>query len=127
MIPEYNHENIFAKILRKEIPSHSIFETEYAYAFNDVNPQASIHILVIPKGDYVSFEDFYHNASSTEIQDFHHCINQVIQKMNIGQNQGGNGFRVVSNVGPDGGQEVPHYHIHILAGRKFVKIVCDNE
>jgi diadenosine tetraphosphate (Ap4A) HIT family hydrolase len=123
MIPKYDNQNIFAKIIRKEIPAEIIYENDMACAFYDIAPQAPVHILVIPKGEYVSYEDFYLNASSLEIQQFHACINQVITDKNIGQTQGSNGFRVISNIGFDGGQEVLHFHVHLLAGCPLGKLV----
>ena len=119
MIPTYDDENIFAKILRKQIPSNIAYENDDAYAFHDIAPQASIHILVIPKGRYVSYEDFYLKASLTQIQAFQECINSVIQMQKIGEQENGAGFRIISNIGTDGGQEVPHFHVHILGGHKL--------
>ncbi|MFT6073027.1 MAG: diadenosine tetraphosphate (Ap4A) HIT family hydrolase [Alphaproteobacteria bacterium] len=119
MIPTYDDDNIFAKILRKQIPSNMVYENDDAYAFHDIVPQAPIHILVIPKGRYVSYEDFYLKASLTQIKAFQECINSVIQMQKIGEQENGAGFRIISNIGMDGGQEVPHFHVHILGGHKL--------
>ncbi len=125
MIPIYDDNNIFAKILRGDIPSKAVCDNQYAYAFYDINPQAVIHVLVIPKGKYVSYEDFCLNASAAEVKGFHDCVTQALSITNLGQKQGSNGFRVISNIGNDGGQEVPHFHIHILGGQKLGKMIAD--
>ena len=116
MIPAYNKNNIFAKILRGEIPSKPIFQNQDAFAFYDIAPKAPIHILVISKGEFVSYEDFCLKATIQQIKGFHDCVTEVLKITNLGQQQGSNGFRVISNTGNDGGQEVPHFHIHILGG-----------
>jgi diadenosine tetraphosphate (Ap4A) HIT family hydrolase len=112
-IKNYNSENIFAKILRNEIPSEKVFENDDVYAFNDINPQAKIHILIIPKSSYCSFIDFSENASPTEQANFYKSIQEIVTKLSIN-----NGYRLITNVGLDGGQEVPHFHFHLLSGRK---------
>ena len=112
-IKNYNSENIFAKILRNEIPSKKVFENDDVYAFNDINPQAKIHILIIPKSSYCSFIDFSENASPTEQANFYRSIQEIATKLGIN-----NGYRLITNVGLDGGQEVPHFHFHLLSGRK---------
>lgn len=112
MIPAYDDQNIFAKILRGDVPSKFICENEFACAFNDIAPQAPIHILVIPKGKFVSYHDFCLNAEPQEITGFYACVKQVLNALDVP-----NGFRVISNIGRDGGQEVPHYHLHILGGK----------
>jgi diadenosine tetraphosphate (Ap4A) HIT family hydrolase len=112
-IKNYNSENIFAKILRNEIPSEKVFENDDVYAFNDINPQAKIHILIIPKSSYCSFIDFSENASPTEQANFYKSIQEIVTKLSIN-----NGYRLITNVGLDGGQEVPHFHFHLLCGRK---------
>jgi len=116
---DYDESNIFAKILRAEIPCHKVFENEYALAFYDIQPQAKKHILVIPKGAYISSQDFYLHASIEEIQGFHRAISSITEQegLNISDNQ--NGYRLISNAGQNGGQEVPHFHIHILGGEKL--------
>lgn len=109
----YDQNNIFARILRKEIPAQVVYENDYALAFYDINPQAPLHILVIPKGEYGDFSDFASKASSHEIMEFTKAIQAVIHQVNLEEK----GFRILSNQGLDGGQEVPHYHVHILGGR----------
>ncbi|MCB1532260.1 MAG: histidine triad nucleotide-binding protein [Alphaproteobacteria bacterium] len=111
----YDQNNIFAKILRGEIPNDTVYEDDHVLAFNDIAPQAPIHILVIPKGAYVSIDDFGANASADEIKAFHAAIAKIIEQKNLKTD----GFRVISNTGRHGGQEVPHYHAHILAGKKL--------
>ncbi len=113
-IKNYNSENIFAKILRNEIPSDKVYENDDIYAFNDINPQAKIHILIIPKASYCSFIDFSENASPTEQANFYRSIQEIAIKLGIN-----NGYRLITNVGIDGGQEVPHFHFHLLSGRKI--------
>lgn len=109
----YDKMNIFARILRSEIPAKVVYEDEYALAFHDVNPKAPIHVLVIPKGPYVSFYDFSKNASAEETVGFNRAINRVIDDLGLEST----GFRILSNHGLNGGQEVPHYHVHIFGGR----------
>ena len=113
-IKNYNSENIFAKILRNELPSEKVFENDDVYAFNDINPQAKIHILIIPKSSYCSFIDFSENASPTEQANFYKSIQEIATKLSIN-----NGYRLISNVGLDGGQEVPHFHFHLLSDKKI--------
>ena len=113
----YDTQNIFARILRGEIPNKTVLETAHSLAFHDIRPHAPVHVLVIPKGAYATFDDFAAKASPEEIVDFHRCAAAVCTKLNIGPGEGGNGYRIISNAGADGLQEVPHYHIHILAGR----------
>ena len=113
----YDSQNIFARILRGEIPNKTVLETAHALAFHDIRPHAPVHVLVIPKGAYVNFDDFAAKASPEEIVDFHRCAAEVCQMLNIEPGEGGHGYRIISNAGADGMQEVPHYHIHILAGR----------
>ena len=108
----YDDQNIFAKILRGEIPSKKVYEDEFALAFHDINPQAPLHILVIPKGAYVSWDDFAAKASDAEIADFTRTIGKVAASVGADQQ----GYRVLSNVGKRGGQEVPHLHVHIFGG-----------
>ena len=115
----YDKQNIFAKILRAEIPCEKIQENEYALAFKDINPLAPIHILVIPKNPYIDFYDFNKNAKSDEIKYFWKLINDVINAKNIIEK----GFRLITNSGTDGNQEVPHYHVHILGGKNLGRII----
>jgi len=110
---KYDSNNIFAKILRAEIPCDKVSENEYALAFNDITPQAPVHVLVIPKGEYMSFDDFTTNATGEEITGFYRLAQQVAEQLDLQQA----GYRVISNIGKDARQEVPHYHLHIVAGR----------
>ncbi|TAH35772.1 MAG: histidine triad nucleotide-binding protein [Alphaproteobacteria bacterium] len=116
----YDRNNIFAKILRGDIPCKKVFENEFALAFYDINPQAPTHVLIIPKGEYISFDDFAAKASNDEITGFFRTAGQVAQQVGAVEQ----GFRLISNCGSNGGQEVPHFHIHILAGRKLGKMVA---
>ena len=113
----YDPMNIFARILRGEIPKKTVLETAHTLAFHDIGPQAPVHVLVIPKGAYVNFDHFAGEASPEELVDFHRSCAQIIAQLSISPGQGGAGYRTMSNAGDDGHQEVPHYHMHILAGR----------
>ena len=119
----YDDQNIFAKILRGEIPNKTVVETEHTLAFEDIRPQAPVHVLVIPKGRYVTFDDFAANASAEEIADFHRTAAEVCTKLGIGPGAGGSGYRTISNAGEAGVQEVPHYHMHILGGRPLGRML----
>ena len=112
----YDKNNIFAKILRKEIPCDKVYENEHALAFKDINPQAKVHVLVIPKGPYVDVDDFSKNASKEEIASLMHAVAEVCKITKISLTEGGNGFRLIANTGPDGSQEVPHFHYHVMGG-----------
>jgi histidine triad (HIT) family protein len=111
----YDPHNIFAKILRGEIPNKTIFENEYALAFHDIYPKAAVHALVIPKGAYVDMVDFGARASSAEITGFYQAVSHVVSLLNIEHT----GCRMISNCGINGGQEVPHFHVHILGGERL--------
>lgn len=111
----YDDQNIFAKILRGEIPCDKVAENDHALAFNDINPQAPRHILVIPKGAYVSFADFSRQASEAEMVGFLRLVGQVAQNAWLDQE----GYRLLANHGRDAHQEVPHFHIHICGGRSL--------
>jgi diadenosine tetraphosphate (Ap4A) HIT family hydrolase len=115
----YDSNNIFARILRGEIPCSKIFESEYAIAFHDINPQAPTHILVIPKGAYVSIADFSQKASPAEQAGLFAAVGKIIADQKLDDA----GFRVIANAGTHGGQEVPHFHIHILGGRKLGRML----
>jgi histidine triad (HIT) family protein len=117
----YDQNNIFAKILRDEIPCKKINENKYYLAFHDIQPKAPIHVLVIPKGYYANAQNFHLNASSEEIAGFYKGLADVVESLNIKE-----GFRLISNCGLNGGQEVPHYHMHILGGRKLGSMLTDN-
>lgn len=108
----YDDQNIFAKILRGEIPNHTVFENDHALAFRDINPAAPVHVLVIPKGPYVSLDHFARDASPEEQVGFFAAIVEVCRIEDTDQ-----GFRGISNTRDHGMQEVPHYHMHILAGK----------
>ena len=118
----YDDNNIFAKILRGEIPCDKIYEDDFVLSFYDINPQKKIHALIIPKGKYIDLDDFSKNASSEEMVGLLKGINAVAKKLGISVD-GGEGYRVISNVGENGGQEVPHLHFHLLGGEKVGKMV----
>lgn len=117
-IANYDNDNIFAKILKKEIPSKKVFENKYVYAFEDINPQAPIHILIIPKKPFCSFIDFSKKADLKFIYEFTKSINLIAEKLEINE-----GYRLITNIGKYGGQEVPHLHFHLLSGRPLGKMV----
>ena len=112
LIIDDDDKNIFARILRGEIPSTKVYEDEYAFAFHDINPLAPVHILVIPKGPYVSWDDFSESASDAEIAGFIRAVGTVARDQGLV----GQGYRVLANIGLRGGQEVPHLHAHIFGG-----------
>lgn len=114
---DYDDQNIFARILRGEIPCDKLAENDHALAFRDISPRAPTHVLVIPKGRYISFEDFSARATAVEITEFMRLCAEVISREGVGQAGGGGGFRAIANAGPDGVQEVPHFHLHIMGGR----------
>jgi len=111
----YDDGNIFARILRGEIPTNKVYENDHVLAINDIRPLAPIHILVMPKGKYISFDDFSAKASDAEIVAFHRAIAEIARKAGVVET----GYRLIFNHGPDSHQEVPHLHAHILAGRKL--------
>ena len=119
----YDKNNIFAKILRGEIPCKKIYEDEYVLAFHDVNPQKKIHVLVIPKGAYINLDDFSSKASEKEIVGLIKGIGEVAKKLGVSEVAKGEGYRSLVNVGEHGGQEVPHLHFHIFGGEKVGKMV----
>lgn len=123
MAYSYDDQNIFARILRGEIPNDTVLETEHTLVFRDIRPQAPVHVLVIPKGRYVCFDDFCLNASAEEIADFHRTAGEVCRMLGIQPGEGGAGYRTISNAGDDGVQEVPHYHLHILGGRMLGRML----
>lgn len=122
----YDSDNIFAKILRGEIPSKTIFENEVALAFHDINPMAPVHVLVIPKGAYVSHDDFSANASQNEKSGFTEAVGEVAKITGLAQSAGGQGYRLITNSGPEANQEVPHYHVHVIGGRNLGVMVGKN-
>ena len=109
----YDDANIFAKILRGELPNKTVLETEHSLAFHDINPLAAIHVLVVPKGAYVSWDDFASRASEAEIADFVRTVGEVARQTGADAQ----GYRLLSNVGKRGGQEVPHLHVHVFGGQ----------
>lgn len=120
---EYDDGNIFAKILRGEIPNKTVLETDHSLAFEDIAPQAPNHVLVIPKGAYVNFDHFAAEATDAEIADFSRAVGQVCAKIGVAQASGGNGYRLIANSGEAGVQEVPHMHVHVLGGRILGRMI----
>ena len=118
----YNHNNIFAKILRGEIPCNKIYEDEFVLSFYDINPQKKIHALVIPKGNYIDLDDFSLNASSEEMVGLLKGINIVAKKLDM-STEVGKGYRALTNISDYGGQEVPHLHFHLFGGERVGKMV----
>jgi histidine triad (HIT) family protein len=119
----YDTNNIFAKILRKEIPCDKIYENDHVLAFKDINPQAKIHVLVIPKGAYVNMDDFSQNAKNDEIVALTRALGAVTKIVGLSSYSEGKGYRYIGNNGPDGGQEVPHLHFHIIGGEPLGRMV----
>ena len=115
----YDKNNIFAKILRDEIPCDKIYEDDFAIAFHDINPQASIHVLVIPKGEYVSISDFTAFAPNELIAGFFKAVGTVSKQLELHDK----GYRILANIGDDGGQEVPHLHVHIFGGKQLGRML----
>lgn len=110
---EYDDNNVFAKILRGEIPNDTVYEDEHVLAFRDINPQAPTHILIIPKGRYASPDVFFNEASDAEITAFFRAAGKIARQEGVAES----GYRVLANCGRDGHQEVPHFHMHLFAGR----------
>ena len=117
---DYDDQNIFAKILRGEIPNDTVLETEHSLAFRDIQPQAPVHVLVIPKGQYVSYDHFAQEATEAELVDYVRAIGEVCRMEGMEED----GFRLISNAGRNGVQEVPHLHVHILAGRPLGRMLA---
>ena len=118
----YDKNNIFAKILRKEVPCKKIFENHYVLSFHDINPQKKIHALVIPKGEYINLDDFNNRASDQEIVALSKAITEVSKILGISTDTG-KGYRALTNLDDHGGQEVPHLHFHLFGGEKIGKMV----
>jgi histidine triad (HIT) family protein len=116
----YDPNNVFARILRGEIPCRKVYEDEHALAFHDINPQAPVHVLVIPKGAYVSFADFSAKASEAEIAGFFRAVGAVARALGLESE----GYRLLANMGPASGQEVPHFHVHIFGGRPLGRMLA---
>lgn len=127
MAYHYDDQNVFAKILRGEIPNRTVLETDHTLAFHDISEQAPVHVLVIPKGPYVTYDHFAQEASAEEIVDFTRAIGEVCRIMEVQPGSGGGGFRAISNAGEAGVQEVPHLHIHILGGRVLGRMLAKAE
>ena len=117
----YDENNIFARILRDELPCNKVYEDEFALAFDDIRPQAPVHVLVIPKGSYVSWDDFTLKADDAEIAGFMRAIGNVTRQLGVDEP----GYRLLVNMGGHGHQEVPHLHVHIFGGRQFRMMIPD--
>ena len=115
----YDPDNVFARILRGEIPCRRVYESDHSLAFHDINPLAPVHVLVIPKGPYVTMDDFSTDASPEEQADFIRTIGQVARQLGVAED----GYRLLANNGADANQEVPHLHVHIFAGRKLGRML----
>ena len=115
----YDPNNVFARILRGEIPCRKVYEDEHTLAFHDIGPQAPVHVLVVPKGQYISFDDFSANASETEQAALLRAVGKIARDLGVAES----GYRILSNIGTDGGQEVPHLHIHIFGGRRLGRML----
>ncbi len=111
----YDKENVFAKIIAGDIPCDKVYEDEHVLAFRDIVPRAPVHVLVIPKGEYVSFDDFSEKASDAEITAYMRAIGRIARELGVHES----GYRLLSNHGHDGHQEVPHLHVHILGGKRL--------
>ena len=118
-MPPYDDANIFARILRREIPCKTVYEDDWVLAFHDINPQAPTHVLVIPTGKYVSFADFSANASTEEIVGFMRAVGKVAKDLGLEAQ----GYRLLANMGEHSGQEVPHFHVHLFAGRPLGRML----
>jgi len=118
----YDDQNIFAKILRGEIPNRTVVETEHTLAFHDINAQAPVHVLVIPKGAYVNYDHFGAEATAAEITDFTRTLAKLTADLGVAPDAGG-GYRLIANSGEAAIQEVPHMHVHILGGRPLGAIL----
>ena len=109
----YDRNNVFARILRGELPCNKVYEDEYVLAFHDIRPQAPTHIVLIPKGEYVSVDDFSEKASAEELTAFVRAIGRIAREQGVGEN----GYRILANHGAAAHQEVPHFHLHLFGGR----------
>lgn len=121
MAYEYDDQNVFAKILRGEIPCKKVAETEHTLAFEDIRPQAPVHVLVIPRGPYVDWAHFAAEATDAEMADFVRAVGRVCALTGVGGE--GDGFRLIANAGRDAAQEVPHLHVHVLGGRPLGRML----
>jgi diadenosine tetraphosphate (Ap4A) HIT family hydrolase len=118
----YNDQNVFAKILRGDIPCRKIFEDEHVLAFHDIRPQAPTHVLVIPKGPYVSLADFTAEASEAELAGFLRAVGKVARDLGLEAS----GYRILANMGQHGHQEVPHFHVHIFGGKQLGPMLVEH-
>ncbi len=119
-MPTYDDANVFARILRGEIPNATVAETEHTLAFDDITPQAPVHVLAIPKGAYVDYADFHARATDAEIVDFHRTCARICAEKGLT----GTGFRTIANAGAHAVQEVPHFHLHLVGGRPLGRILA---
>ncbi len=119
----YDHDNIFAKILRGEIPSKVVYEDDYVMAIEDAFPQAKVHILILPRGAYISMTDFSEKARDEEILAVNHAVFKIVDKLGLKEN----GYRLIANTGEHGGQEVPHLHWHIIGGEILGAMMISKE
>lgn len=117
---QYDHSNIFAKILRNEIPCDVFMEDDVAIAFRDINPCAKVHMLVIPKGEFCDFDDFMSRADKKIVADFFSFVHNVVGALGLSDS----GFRLITNAGPDANQEVAHFHVHILGGENLGNVLA---
>ena len=120
----YDNDNIFARILRGEIPNDTVMESEHTLAFNDIAPQAPVHVLVIPRKPYLNHDDFSTRASDDEIVDFMRTTARICSQFGLAPGVDGSGYRIIANSGEDAVQEVPHYHMHILGGRRLGRMLA---
>jgi histidine triad (HIT) family protein len=118
-LPPYDSQNIFARILRGEIPCKKVYEDAFALAFHDIAPQAPIHVLVVPKAPYCSFADFSAEASQDEIAGFVRAVGKIAKDLGLEAS----GYRLLTNTGEHSGQEVPHFHVHLFAGRPLGRMI----
>ena len=118
-LPPYDEQNIFARILRGDIPCRKVYEDDFALAFHDIGPQAPIHVLVIPKGPYCSFADFSASANEAEIAGFVRAVGKIAKDLGLEAP----GYRLLANMGDHSGQEVPHFHVHLFAGRPLGRML----
>jgi len=115
----YDDGNIFARILRGEIPCNKVYENDHALAFHDINPQTPVHVLVIPKAAYASMDDFSENASEAEIAGLMRAVGEVARMLDVVDS----GYRILANNGADANQEVPHFHIHVFGGKRLGRMI----
>tara|TARA_Y100001970_G_scaffold294127_1_gene447270 strand:+ start:117136 stop:117495 length:360 start_codon:yes stop_codon:yes gene_type:complete len=115
----YDNENIFAKILRGDLPNSTVYEDDEILAFHDINPQSPVHVLVIPKEKYQSFDDFCDHAKPEVVGRFFSCVQKIAEELGLSKE----GYRVIANIGLNGGQEVPHFHMHICGGKRLGRMI----